>query len=137
MSAGPAVADPIYQQIRERDNFRCRICVRQSLRLEVHHIIFRSAGGGEDSSNLILLCRDHHMAAHGTLGPHEIPLAAWKLQFMLDHDLFGMAATERTIKAKPTCRTCEYRRGDWTCAVWDEQACDPWYGCNAWSLRIP
>lgn len=31
--------------------------------LEVHHIEFRSQGGGHDLNNLILLCRSHHTLA--------------------------------------------------------------------------
>ena len=52
-----------YQQLRrtilERDGFRCQNCgMRQ--RLDVHHIIPRGRGGGDQERNLITLCRTCH-----------------------------------------------------------------------------
>lgn len=128
------MTNPVYERVRHRDYHLCRVCLRGSQPTEVHHIILRSAGGEDVEDNLILLCKDHHMDAHGTRLPGT-HIAAWWLQFMLDFGVSGERATERTIQAHPTCRTCEYRRGDWTCAVWDAQDCDPRYGCNAWILR--
>lgn len=122
-----------YQLVRERDYHACRLCSRVSSQLEVHHIVFRSQGGGEEPENLITLCKDHHLDAHGTRRPGSV-IPAWLFQFMLDWHVFGMAAAQRLLIAQPTCRTCEYRRGDWTCAVWDNQECHPRYGCNAWKL---
>jgi hypothetical protein len=124
----------VYEQVRERDHHLCRICVRTSPPLEVHHIIFRSQGGSDTLDNLILLCKEHHMDAHGSARPGT-QIAAWWLQFMLDFGLSGNRMTERMMRAYPSCRTCEYRRGDWTCRVWDNQDCHPHYGCNAWKLR--
>ena len=47
--------------ILKRDRFRCQVpgcrCRRN---LEVHHIIWRSRGGGDEEWNLITLCKCHH-----------------------------------------------------------------------------
>ncbi|MHC9538981.1 MAG: HNH endonuclease [Vulcanimicrobiota bacterium] len=48
--------------ILKRDRFRCQVpgcnCRRN---LHIHHIIWRSKGGGEEESNKITLCRKHHL----------------------------------------------------------------------------
>jgi len=47
--------------ILKRDRFRCQVpgcrCRRN---LEVHHIIWRSKGGGDEQSNVVTLCKAHH-----------------------------------------------------------------------------
>ena len=55
-----------YQQdIMERDGWSCGWCGTNQ-NLHVHHIIFRSAGGSDDSVNLLTLCeKDHRELAHG------------------------------------------------------------------------
>ena len=45
------------------DNPNCEIC--ENIGSDVHHIIFRSQGGGDNDDNLITLCRNHHNQAHG------------------------------------------------------------------------
>ena len=55
--------------ILKRDRFRCQVpgcnCRRN---LHVHHIIWRSKGGGEEESNKITLCATHHLyILHGLL----------------------------------------------------------------------
>jgi len=32
---------------------------------DIHHIIYRSQGGGDEKSNLLPLCRFHHNQVHG------------------------------------------------------------------------
>jgi hypothetical protein len=32
--------------------------------LHLHHIVFRSRGGGDEAENLVVLCDFHHMALH-------------------------------------------------------------------------
>ena len=48
--------------ILKRDHFRCQVpgcnCRRN---LHVHHIIWRSKGGSDEPSNLIVLCARHHL----------------------------------------------------------------------------
>lgn len=47
-----------------RDNYTCQCCGKKHVRLEVHHIIFRSLGGTDDERNLITLCEKCHKAVH-------------------------------------------------------------------------
>ena len=47
----------------ERDEGLCVLC--GAMATEVHHIEFRSHGGGANRSNLACLCRDCHIKAHG------------------------------------------------------------------------
>lgn len=51
--------------IYERDGSRCRYCTGCNL-LEVHHIDYRSQGGLDAKSNLILLCKECHMLVHSS-----------------------------------------------------------------------
>ena len=47
-----------------RDNYTCQCCGKKYVRLEVHHIIFRSLGGTDDEKNLITLCEKCHKLVH-------------------------------------------------------------------------
>jgi 5-methylcytosine-specific restriction endonuclease McrA len=51
-------------EIMERDGHRCRICGTNQGLADVHHIIKRSQGGGDDADNLMTLCRRCHNAKH-------------------------------------------------------------------------
>jgi hypothetical protein len=53
----------LIQRILIRDEYRCRYC-RTRQHLEVHHIVFRSAGGSDISANLCTLCNRCHRAVH-------------------------------------------------------------------------
>ena len=48
----------------DRDNYTCQCCGKKHVRLEVHHIIFRSLGGSDELDNLITLCEKCHKALH-------------------------------------------------------------------------
>lgn len=52
--------------ILNRDGYKCHICKtkKNGIKLEVHHIIFRSNGGGDSPENLITLCHDCHKKLH-------------------------------------------------------------------------
>ena len=52
--------------VLNRDGYKCHICKtkKQGVRLDVHHIIFRSKGGSDDANNLITLCHDCHKKLH-------------------------------------------------------------------------
>ena len=63
--------DAYQQQQRaalERDGWRCQICGART-HLEVHHIRYRSRGGGDREDNLITLCAECHASVHGGLNP--------------------------------------------------------------------
>ena len=52
------------EAVLNRDNYTCQCCGKKHVRLEVHHIIFRSMGGTDDERNLITLCEKCHKAVH-------------------------------------------------------------------------
>jgi 5-methylcytosine-specific restriction endonuclease McrA len=52
------------EQVMERDGHKCRMCGRSEGLADVHHIIKRSQGGGDDMDNLITLCRNCHNKQH-------------------------------------------------------------------------
>jgi len=56
-------------RIFERDGWRCAVPGCTSYRnLQLHHIVFRSQGGGDEPENLITLCAWHHQrGVHGGL----------------------------------------------------------------------
>jgi len=70
-------------RIFERDGWRCRVpgCSSRA-NLQVHHVVFRSNGGGEDDGNLATLCATHHLRGihQGRLRCHALPdgLLAWE-----------------------------------------------------------
>lgn len=52
------------EAVLHRDSYTCQCCGKKHVRLEVHHIIFRSMGGTDDERNLITLCEKCHKAVH-------------------------------------------------------------------------
>jgi hypothetical protein len=58
---------PRKYSVLERDSWRCTVpgCTSQR-NLHAHHVLFRSAGGGDDLANLTTLCAAHHQR-----GVHE------------------------------------------------------------------
>lgn len=58
--------------VLNRDNYTCQYCKgkHKDSKLEVHHIIFRSQGGSDESKNLITLCHTcHYNLHHGKIKP--------------------------------------------------------------------
>jgi hypothetical protein len=55
------LSSPREYRVFERDGYRCTVpgCTSQR-NLHAHHVLFRSAGGGDDLSNLTTLCAAHH-----------------------------------------------------------------------------
>jgi hypothetical protein len=55
------VSTPRKYRVFERDGWRCTVpgCTSQR-NLHGHHVLFRSAGGGDDLANLTTLCAAHH-----------------------------------------------------------------------------
>lgn len=77
--------------VLERDRHRCRWCGRTNVRLHLHHIQYRSAGGDHDPSNLITLCYLHHELVHTDKGKYP-PLL---LILMENPGLTGLALCRR------------------------------------------
>jgi len=53
--------------IGETDTWYCEGCMREfpiNNGLQIHHIIYRSHGGGDEVENCISLCVNHHDQAH-------------------------------------------------------------------------
>jgi hypothetical protein len=79
-------ADPTWRRhhrIFERDAWRCRVPGCSSRRnLQVHHVVFRSQGGGDEDANLAVLCAAHHLQGihRGRVRCHALPggLLAWE-----------------------------------------------------------
>lgn len=58
--------------VLNRDNYTCQYCKgkHKDSKLEVHHIIFRSQGGSDEGSNLVVLCHTCHKDLHsGKINP--------------------------------------------------------------------
>ena len=56
-----------YLSIYKRDNFTCQDCGRvwkEGDMFNIHHIVPVSKGGGDEPTNLILLCKPCHMKRH-------------------------------------------------------------------------
>jgi len=55
------VSTPRKYRVFARDGWRCTVpgCTSQR-NLHAHHVLFRSAGGGDDLANLTTLCAAHH-----------------------------------------------------------------------------
>jgi hypothetical protein len=60
-----AIAPVTRRKVMARDQGRCRVpgC-RAARHLDVHHIVHRAHGGGNDTSNLAVLCSGHHRLLH-------------------------------------------------------------------------
>ena len=70
--------------VLDRDGYKCHICKtkKKNVKLEVHHIVFRSNGGSDDADNLITLCHDCHKKLHD--GKVKLNLKG-KLKGQLNH----------------------------------------------------
>lgn len=51
-----------HPNLSNADNIPCEAC--GAIAVDVHHIIFKSHGGGNEADNLIALCRTCHSKAH-------------------------------------------------------------------------
>lgn len=58
----PEAYEALKLSVFERDDWRCRYCGWR--RVHCHHIVFRSDGGEDISSNLVTLCPTCHNAVH-------------------------------------------------------------------------
>ena len=47
-----------------RDDYTCQLCSKRAVRLEAHHIVFRSHGGKDTLDNLLTLCNQCHHHLH-------------------------------------------------------------------------
>ncbi len=60
-----AIPPATERAVKQRDGYRCTIPGCRSARfLHVHHVVWRSRGGGHQMENLTTLCGGHHGAVH-------------------------------------------------------------------------
>lgn len=76
-------------KVRHRDGNQCRVCTCQTTRWGVgnpvfwgsaHHLVYRSAGGPDELSNLVWLCRTCHTAEH----QHQLVLTGTAAQLRVE-----------------------------------------------------
>jgi 5-methylcytosine-specific restriction endonuclease McrA len=61
----PSLPRAISNAVYQRDSWKCRHCGNRQT-LDPHHVIYRSAGGSDEMSNLLTLCRHCHIdGVHG------------------------------------------------------------------------
>jgi hypothetical protein len=127
------MADKVYGEVRSRDGGRCRVCGSTNL-VQVHHIQFRSKGGGNEPENLIALCGDCHDGAHNKVRNYLPP---WELELLVRLNLGHLRAWRRSMRhgvANRLCLSCERRTETWECLIWDHPV--SWdYDCEAWTER--
>lgn len=73
LATDPLNLDGRKQAVRERDRHRCMNCTASGsdVTLDVHHIVPRGQAGSNRLSNMVVLCRRCHDAAHRKgLAPH-------------------------------------------------------------------
>lgn len=69
----PTIPTDVRQLVHLRDSGRCVFCGRGHRRLELDHIVPWSAGGGDCSSNLRLLCSDCNQARSNFRTAGDVP----------------------------------------------------------------
>lgn len=55
--------------VLDRDDYQCQVCGRRGEEHQrIHHVVYRSQGGGHDLTNLVTVCWKCHAEIHdGTL----------------------------------------------------------------------
>ncbi len=53
----------IRQAVKERDRKRCRRCGNKN-GIQLHHVVYKSSGGEDLSTNLLVLCQGCHFTMH-------------------------------------------------------------------------
>ena len=86
---GAGIRNKKRQAVYRRDGWRCALCDSQKY-IQIHHVVKRSEGGGDEMQNLITLCSDCHALVHGTdlRGcPDATPEAAAQaiIEYMAEH----------------------------------------------------
>ena len=58
-----SVPQEVRLAVLERDHYQCQVCGTTN-QLQLHHWVFRSAGGGHDAANLVTVCAADHNRIH-------------------------------------------------------------------------
>ena len=86
--------------VLNRDGYKCQCCKgkHKDSKLEIHHIVFRSNGGSDESENLITLCHTCHTDLHK--GKIKLNLKG-KLKGTLKHATQMNSIRKQLLKAYP------------------------------------
>lgn len=88
----------VRQQVLARDNYRCLHCgvELRSDEADIHHLLPRSMGGGDELSNLVTLCDGCHASHHPTLagGLSRRVIERWAIQLAQWLDREGLVSSE-------------------------------------------
>lgn len=92
---GAGISKETRKGIYKREGWQCAVC-GSTRQLEIHHIVKRSRGGGNDPANLVCLCHICHSLVHGDrpmpdfyrrslgpLRPEDVELAM--VEYMADY----------------------------------------------------
>lgn len=71
---------PEGRKIYRADHPTCELC-GNNFGLAIHHLKTKGSGGGDEASNLMALCFNHHHRAHNVPGFNEA-LKRWKLSHL-------------------------------------------------------
>ena len=63
------VSNHTRKAVYARDHYRCALC-DSNRGIQIHHVIKRSQGGGDQPDNLITLCMYCHAVIHGATDPY-------------------------------------------------------------------
>lgn len=91
---GRRLPGQIRDVVRKRDGARCRFC-GTSENIQIHHILYRSQGGGDVEWNLISLCHDHHQLMHSSKRKWQPVLQMTQLAYYQDGLLVTVPEVER------------------------------------------
>lgn len=100
----PVIPIAVRVAVHERDGNLCRNCGAKGT--QCHHIVFRSAGGKHELSNLILLCSHCHLElAHGAESRvwRELFLAYIWLAMVQQERLFLPQVREALVRSESPC----------------------------------
>lgn len=96
-----SIPNNVRKEIYRRDGFACALC-GDPRRLQIHHVVPRSRGGGSGHHNLITLCMICHALAHG--------------QYLEETDL-----TQDDVELACVEYVSDMYAGDWSPFSWPEQ----------------
>lgn len=66
-----SIPKPVEKLVYQQAGSRCSLCDLDDVAaLDLHHIIYRSEGGTDDSGNLLLVCKNCHARIHSGEIPH-------------------------------------------------------------------
>jgi hypothetical protein len=91
----------VYAAVDARDHRECRCCGRRES-LHHHHLTFRSKGGGDCTTNVLLLCRFCHALLHARqlwiLGKNADKRLTFEVHEAAVVDLFGVKPVPRDVR---------------------------------------